>query len=262
MRIRKSLILSLLLIIYIMKVEAQTVLPNNAYKTGEKLMFLMHYGWFDGGVAHLTLVEEEYEGKTVHHAVAIGETIGLANKIFNVHDIYESWFDIDNVTTYKQIRDVTEGRYKRRNVVTYNHADSSVVALLSGYHKVPEPIFDVVSAFYYVRRVVFDTLKVSQTVVLNTYFEDNVFVLKIRYRGIETITTKLGTFECMKFNPVVDPGRVFDSENDISIWITADSNHIPIRVELTLMIGSFQADLVGYSGLKNELVQKNKKQIK
>ena len=54
---------------------------------------------------------------------------------------------------------------------------------------------------------------------------------------------------CLKFNPIVEPGRVFDTPDDMEIWISNDSNKIPVKIKLNLFVGSVNCDLVQYSGL-------------
>jgi hypothetical protein len=114
-------------------------------------------------------------------------------------------------------------------------------------------IFDIISAFYYARRVSFKNLKPGDIVQFKTFFDDREFLLEVKFRGIEVIKTSLGKFRCMKFNPLVEPGRVFDTENDVTFWVSDDKNFIPIRMQMNLMVGSFKTDLIEYKGLKYPL---------
>ena len=75
--------------------------------------------------------------------------------------------------------------------------------------------------------------------------------LDIRFYGTETIKTKFGKVNCLKFSPLVEPGRIFDSPDDVTIWVSNDNNKIPIRIQFNLIIGSVKCDLVEYENLKN-----------
>lgn len=226
---------------------------DSTFKAGEQLKYIMHYGWIDGGVASLTLKIVEYKGKSVYYAKAIGETIGITDLIYNVHDIYESYFDIETGLPYFAIRNCEEGpRYKSYNEVSFDHDENTVESLKSGRHEVPDNILDMVSAFYFMRKNVFNTLNKDTVLQTTTYFLDKIYHLRIRFMGIETIDTRLGRFKCMKFCPVVESGRVFDTEEDVSIYISNDKNYLPIRIRLDLMVGSFKADLIEFSGIANE----------
>ena len=68
----------------------------------------------------------------------------------------------------------------------------------------------------------------------------------MKYAGDENIKTKLGKFKTMKFTPVVEPGRIFDSEDDVTIWISKDKNYIPVQIRIDLIIGSIKCDLIEY----------------
>jgi hypothetical protein len=48
----------------------------------------------------------------------------------------------------------------------------------------------------------------------------------------------------------VEPGRIFEKEDDMNIYLSADRNRVPIRVEFNLKVGSVKCDLIEYSGLK------------
>ncbi len=252
------------------------LLPNQSFSSkndslrifnaGEKLKFLMHYGWIDGGYATLSIKETDFHGKKVFHAKAIGETTGLTNMLYNVHDTYESFFDPISFLPLKAIRSIKEGNYRSYNEVEFEHSQKKLKSMKSGLKifpdSLPDMVFDLVSSFYYLRNYSFQNLKKGDLITLNNYFSDDFFLLQVRYMGNKIVKTKLGKFECLEFRPVVEPGRVFDTQDDIKIWISNDKNLIPIRVQLDLMIGSFKGDLVEYSGLKYKIKNLKKRQRK
>jgi hypothetical protein len=88
--------------------------------------------------------------------------------------------------------------------------------------------------------------------------DDELFELKIKYMGDEVIELRKGKFKCMRFVPVVQTGRYFKHEEDVSFWVTKDKNRIPIQIKAKIPVGSVKMHLVGYSGLKNELSSKIK----
>lgn len=223
---------------------------NLPFTCGEKLKYIMHFGWVDGGEAKLELNKSNFNGSEVYHAVAVAKTISLVEKFYKVHDVYQSFYHTSTVLPYKAIRDIHEDRYKYYNEVTYYHLKDSVFSLKSGWHKIPKPCFDIISAFYYLRASIAKKGKAEQVFRVDTYFADEIFPLVIKFKGIEKISTRIGTFECMKFVPVVETGRVFDDEDDLTLWISNDKNMVPVRMQLDMIVGSLKMDLVEYSGLK------------
>ena len=53
----------------------------------------------------------------------------------------------------------------------------------------------------------------------------------------------------MKFHPVIQTGRLFKSEDDVSVWISDDENKIPLLAQGKVLVGSVKMELTGYKGL-------------
>ncbi len=251
----KKVFISLLLFLPVLFLNAQLndEIPNDSFKDGENLKYQVHFGWLVGGTASLNVREMDFRGKKIYYAKAKAKSIGLTDKIYTVRDTYSSFIDAKTGKPIKSIRDIRENDYRYYNEVYFNHNNNKVKSTKSGEHKVPNDMFDVLSAFYYARRTLFDNLKEGDVIILNTFFEDEVFPLKIRYKGIESISSPVGKIKCLKFNPIVEPGRIFDSEDDMKIWVSNDKNHVPIRVQFDLIVGSLKCDLIEYNGLKTDL---------
>ncbi len=226
---------------------------SRVYQPGEKLTYLAHFGFINAGEATFSLERTTLDSVEVYHAVAEANTIGVADKIYKVRDVYESYFDVETGLPYLAIRNIKEGNYRYYNEVKFYHEQQKVISQKSGEHEVAPTILDMVSAFYHLRNSLFNELSPGDVVVLDTFFADEIFPLKVRYNGNEKIKTKLGRFDVMRFSPVVEPGRIFDSEDDVTIWITNDKNFIPVQVRIDLIIGSIKCDLVAYEGLKYPL---------
>jgi hypothetical protein len=220
---------------------------NTAFVAGEKLTYQIRYGIIVGGITTLSLTDTVYRNKSVFHALAIGETTGMADKIYGVKDVYESWFDKKTNLPYKQIRNIKEGHYKLYNEVTYNRKNNTVHSKLSGVHSVPEKILDLASTFYYLRRIDFSTMKEGDVVLVNIYFADEIFPFHLRYRGKETVKTKLGKISCFKISPMVEVGRMFKRDDDLTIWFTDDSNRLPVMVRMDIrIVGAVFLKLIKY----------------
>jgi len=247
----KKLFGILLVLIYSFSIFAEKgdTLPNNTYKTGEKLIYKLEYGWIIGGMASLTLQEKELNGKKYHYVAGIGKTIGVTDRLFKVLDIYESYFDIYTCKPTKTIRNIREDNYRRYDVATYN-SDNSVAysTLKKADVKLPKGSLDVVSMFYFARRKSFNNLKSGDVLSFDTYFNEEYWNLKIRYIGVETIEMDFGKVNCLKFKPVVEPGT-FKNPDALTVYVSNDANHIPVRVEMDFFVGSFRTDLTSYSGL-------------
>ncbi len=231
--------------------QTQKAKENKTFKADEILNYEMGYGWITGGLAKIELKEELYQNKKVFHTRASGYTVGMADKLFFVYDVYESYFDTETGLPYKAIRNIRENKYKRYQEDFFDN-EKKTVTNDKGITTVKEMTFDVASAVYYLRREKLETIKNGDIIQIHTYFHGDPWELIIRFKGYETLKTKFGKIECMKFKPVVEKGT-FEDQDALSIWISKDDNHVPIRIQMDFFVGSFKTDLVSYSGLKNEL---------
>jgi hypothetical protein len=228
------------------------VLPNTFYKAGESLKYVMRYGFISGGEVKLETINSNSDSNSTLHIRGTAYTTGIADKLFRVRDVYESYTDVETGLPVLAIQDVKEGKsYKYFNQVSYNRKNSTVTSTKSGEHKVPENIMDMISVFYYARRLDYSKAKEGDVFKLSTFFSDKEFPMELRYRGKETIETDFGYIRCLKFAPVVEPGRVFKSKDDMYVWFSDDDNRIIAKATLEMIVGHVTIELKAHSGLAN-----------
>jgi hypothetical protein len=221
----------------------------------EHLKYVIHYGFIRGGKASLKLRSERYKGKDVHHLILSGRTTGITNSMFGVKNTYESFVDKETLLPIKAIRNIKEGSYKRYNELLFDREKNKVYSKKSGEHDVVEGVHDILSAFYFARMKLFNSdLVKGQNLKIDTYFSDEPFLLQFKFMGYETINSKIGKIRCYKFIPVVETGRAFKNKDDMHIWISADKNKVPVRIQFDLFIGSLRCDLVN---LPHQTVNEN-----
>ncbi len=223
---------------------------QNNFVPGEKMKFIIFFGPLNGGIVETSLREAQFKGQRAYHARMEARSIGVADILYKVRDAYEAYFDPDKILPFRSIRDIHEGKYEKYDEVDYDHANNRVFSVNSGEHEVPPDIMDMVTVFYYLRNYDFSKLEYNEVIDITTWFDDEVFPFDMRYRGIETIRTKMGKYNCIKLVPYVEPGRIFESEDDMTIWLSNDYNRVPIRIKFDLIVGSLKCDLIDYSGLK------------
>lgn len=237
----------------------------SVYMPGEKVNYTVHYGLITGGIASLTLEKEEFNGKEVWHSSLLGKTTGMADAIFKVHDVYESYINPSTELPVKSIRNIREGRYRKYNEVLFDHktrSDSSILTSdLTGVHIAPPNIHDILSCFYYFRNQILpisSNLKTGEMTVIITWFCDELYPIRLRYIGIEEIKTKVGKIRCYKFNPVTETGRLFKTEDDVTFWFSTDKNFLPVKIRFNIFVGAFICEITNYEGLKYPLEIINK----
>jgi hypothetical protein len=71
--------------------------------------------------------------------------------------------------------------------------------------------------------------------------------------GRETIKTKYGKFRAIKFKPLLIKGTLFEAGEKMTVWVSDDPNHIPLRVESPIIVGSVKADMVEFQNRRAAL---------
>ena len=88
----------------------------------------------------------------------------------------------------------------------------------------------------------------GQEFIINTFLIEKCIPENKIFRK-EEIETDLGEFNCLKFRPMVEKGRVFKEEEDMTLWLSDDENKVPLRLKTNLLIGSIKMDLATYKNL-------------
>ncbi|MEJ7768305.1 MAG: DUF3108 domain-containing protein [Chitinophagaceae bacterium] len=230
-------------------------LRNTTFQSGETLTFKVYYTlgiYVAAGEAKFTVNLERMNNKPVYHITGDGKTFSFYDSFFKVRDRYESYIDTATLQPLKFIRNVYEGGYKKYETVSFNQSTNTAVSG-EGTINVPNCIQDVMSALYYARNIDFNKFKVDDKIPFAMYLGNEVYNLYIRYLGKETIKTKYGKFKAIKFKPLLIKGTIFEGGEKMTVWISDDRNHIPLRVESPISVGSIKVDMMDYRNLRHSL---------
>lgn len=233
--------------------------PNNAFKAGEKLNYRLHYGVMNAGRVVLEVKPDliPIKGRSVYHIVGTGYTTGATDWVFKVRDRYETYLDKDALLPWYFVRRVDEGGFKFSQDYSFNHFTKKVDVGNNEKMDFPEGVQDMVSAFYSARNLDLSRAKVGDTYSITCFMDKEIWPLTIRFLGREVLDTDLGDLRCLKFRPIVQQGRVFKNDEDLTVWISDDKNHLPVRVQADILVGSVKLDITGVENLVNPLAKVN-----
>lgn len=245
--------------LFLTKISFAQELP---YKSGEELEFVVYYdapliGKLYAGKAVLEFMstEEKVQGKPVYHAVGRGYSTGSFDFFFKVRDRFESWFDAENLRSYKFMRRTSEGGYVVDDDVVFDYAKGKAVSRKQS-KEIGDRVQDLVSAFYFARTLDISNVPVGGSFPIDFYLDDSLYTSVIIYEGKEIVETRLGKFRTMKFKPMVVEGEVFDNPYPMFLWVTDDKNHIPILIKSEVIVGSVKGELYKFKNLKYPLDSK------
>ncbi|MBL7962677.1 MAG: DUF3108 domain-containing protein [Flavobacteriales bacterium] len=230
-------------------------LRHDAFRAGEKLTYVVHYGLVDAGEAVIELKEsdQEIQGRRLLRAVGTGRSLGAFNWFYKVDDHYESYIDREGVFPWVFSRRVNEGGYKFTQDYKYLQHKRQVTTQKQQTHAVPAHVQDMISAFYYARTFDFSNARPGDTYVIDCFLDDEVWPLRMKFVGRETIKLRNGKYRCLKFQPIVQQGRIFKTNDDLNVWITDDGNKIPVLAQAKVLVGSIKMELSGHQGLAHPI---------
>lgn len=241
-----------------------TTTTKKAFARGEKVTYRVHYGVIDAGEATIEVKNEVkvVGGRNTYHVVGTGKSLGAFNYFYKVNDRYETFIDEEKLYPWLFIRRVNEGGFiinqdyvfnQNKNLVKYTRTGTDQKANGTKVVTTKPGMHDIISATYYARNKDMSKLKVGDKINVTTFFDEEEWPLAFKFLGKETIKTKYGKIACLKFTPMVQKGRVFKEQEEMILWISDDANHLPIRLEAKILVGSVKMDIKEYSGLATPL---------
>ena len=231
-------------------------LKNTSFQADEQITYVVYYNvagiYVNAGTAVFNAVLERMNNRPVYHVSGEGRTNPSYDWIFKVRDKYESFIDTATMEPLKFLRNINEGGYKKYENVTFNNSVNTAVTT-KGVYKVPDCIQDVISAVYYARNIDFDKYKKEDKIPFTMFLDDEVYNMYIRYLGKETVKTKYGKFKAIKFKPLLVKGTIFEGGEKMNAWVSDDPNHLLLRIESPISVGSIKVDMMGYKNLRYPL---------
>ncbi|MEO6877467.1 MAG: DUF3108 domain-containing protein [Gemmatimonadaceae bacterium] len=210
------------------------------FAVGEELVYHATFGVLPAGTARMRVQGiDTVRGRPAYHVVF---AIDGGIPFFRVHDRYESWIDVETLSSLRHTQSISEGRYHR--TTTYE-----LYPDLAEYQKNDEPIQPSVSAplddgsFIYAVRIA--ALHPGDTVRNERYFKrDKNPVVLIGLRT-DTVTVGAGTFTTTVVRPSIKTNGIFSDHGDALVWFTNDERRVPVqfktnfsRFSLTLALQS------------------------
>lgn len=254
----KKLILTLLLLPAYFGTSAQNdfcVSSNTAYKPGEKLVFHAYYNmgfiWIYAGNAVFTVQSTNYNGKPAYYVKGDGRTAPSYEWFFKVRDLYESYIDQHTLLPLKHSRAVNEGHISFRHDIKFDRSTNVAQTANGNLYPISQCTQDVISAIYFARNIDYSKYAVGTRIPFEMFLDDKLYSLYIKYMGKEKVKTKRGTFNAIKIVPLLIEGTMFSGGEGMTVWVSDDKNHLPLRVSSPVVVGSVKADLMSYAGLAN-----------
>ncbi|MBC8124100.1 MAG: DUF3108 domain-containing protein [Candidatus Kapabacteria bacterium] len=233
--------------------------PNDAFGLGEKLEYSVGYKFITAGKATFYIGKDpvNVNGRPCFDIRFDVISLSSLDFLYRVRDRYRTLVDIDGIFPWKFEQTIREGGYKKDYQATFDQVGHKAYTT-EGTFDVPPFVHDIVSAFYLVRAVDIRKFKKGEVINLKNFFDRESHDLVVRVLGRQQVEVEAGTFNCIVVEPVIKSGSLFKFEGRLVLWLSDDDRRIPVKVSTKIPIGTIDAELTGYQGLRGPLTSKIK----
>ncbi len=253
-------------ILAILLLTAAGPLAAQLYHPGEELFYRVSYKAkmfpnTEVGAVEVRTSEEQIDGTTRYKVEGIGRTLPTYRWFYNLEDIYTVWIDKETLRPVRFVSDIHEGEYTFQSYYTYLWPDSTVHTRWRSRQRpfqekqmaLTNESMDAISLFFNLRSAEAEDFRVGEPGTLQMILQDTIKHIHYRYLGRENKKIRnMGKFRTLKFECQLGTteGYSFTDGTIFTIWVSDDDNKIPLYIESPVKIGSIQAYISGYKGLK------------
>jgi uncharacterized membrane protein len=232
------------------------------FQKGEKLTYEIYYHWgmiwLGAGEVIFEVDEKNIQDNPCYHFKGTGYTYAGYDWFYKVRDTYESYVDKKDFKPLIFKRDVFEGGtaikddyrfdYQKNKLYTSSIKNGKSVA---DTLKIKECFFDVMNLVYFARTVDFSVMNIGERIDLKIVLDGQIHSVYVQYEGKEIVEVKnLGKKQALKFSSKLIAGSIFNEGDIMEVWVTDDSNKVPLIVKAGIRVGAIEAVFVTGKGLK------------
>jgi hypothetical protein len=218
----------------------------------------VHYGFINAAEAKVEVGKNvsTINSRPCYRVNVTGRTVGAFDLISRVRDTWRSYIDTTAILPQMFEQQIQENKYRKEEKIFFDHNKDQAMSTVKDVVKtfnVPNNIHDIISGYFYLRTINFDRVSEGDVIEVPTFFDGEVYKLRVRYVGKDVIKTKFGKTRVLRLNPLIPTNKFFKDEGAMRLWVSDDANKIPLKAEVELRIGSLEMDLKSYKGLKKDL---------
>lgn len=238
------------------------IVPNHAFDVGEKLSFVVRYGFIKAGNATMEVKElVPVNNRMAYRIVSSARSKRTFDFFFKVRDQVESLVDRQGIFSWKFTKKLREGSYKFDLFVDYDQWMGRAHVKMIRYQStnplkiksqkefeipIPPYVLDILAAFYYVRT---QDLKVGMPIFMSNHDNKKVYNLKVVIQRKEVVKVKAGKFRCIKVQPQLRGEAIFKQKGKLWVWLTDDQYKIPVQMKSAVFIGNITTELTKIEGV-------------
>ncbi|TBR19175.1 DUF3108 domain-containing protein [bacterium] len=215
----------------------------------EKLTYEVKWGVVTMGTSDVAVQEAvDFNGQPAYHIVSHARTTGFGDRFYKVRDLNEAWMHVGDLRSLGYSKQLREGSFFRDEWVVFDYPNKAFLAKRVNKDEtfsystgtVPGAVQDILSSIYLVRP---RRLAVGDEIVLDVNTRSN-WPLTIKVLRKHKVKVPAGTFSCVVVEPMLrDEGIFIQKGRSLQVWLTDDDRHIPVLMQVDILIGSISAYL-------------------
>lgn len=225
--------------------------------TNETVSYKVMYKWglINKQAGRATLNIHRDGDKYVMALVARSEP--WADKFYCVRDTLVGTMDARTFTPILYEKMSHEGSEDKHDVVRFEHHGNTVTGhctrrvFKKGRLKIDDSrvlradgtTVDMLSSYYYMRSLPFDTWHSGQQATINIFSGKRKELLTFKYHGIENVKVDGKTWRCYHITFIFTGDGGKKTSDDMDAWLTADSRRLPVQLEGKLPVGKVRCQI-------------------
>jgi hypothetical protein len=195
------------------------------YRVGEELTYKATFGVIPAGTARMRVDGVEMvRGRPAYHVVF---TLDGGVPFFRVHDRYDSWIDVQTLSSLRHVQKISEGRYKRTTTYeiypergVYEQGDST-------HASVAHPLDD--GSFIYAVRTA--GIRVGETRSDDRYFRPDRNPVVLAGLRQESVQVGAGSYVATVVRPTIKANGIFSENGEAQVWFSDDAHRYPVLLK-------------------------------
>jgi hypothetical protein len=172
---------------------------------------------------------------------------GLLAAFYPVKDYFEIVVEGRERLPVRMTMEQKEGRRQGRRLTVYDQEGREVSYTKDEQppqsYPVTGPVHNEFTSFLIMRTL---PLRAGEPLMVPTFADRKRHEVTVLVEAGATRQSLLGQVETMKVQPQLPFEGLYEKMGNPEIWLTADSNRIPVRIEAKIKIGSLTAELAEY----------------
>jgi hypothetical protein len=251
----KGLLYTLFLLVVIESTKGQKV--DHPFEPGEQLNYSMHFGWFEVGEAEFYIDPElQYiDGEAYYSVHGEINTSSWARIFKAITGCFESLIHVETLQPLRSYRTMNSGK-KTVDVRTdhFDYSDSLKIHTYvedldehryrSFFRKENVPMRDFLSTFLFLRTVQFPD---NQPVDMRSFYTNSLYELKVTPGKQTDYNLNKRKIRSKEYKLEFPKNEYFKRGKNGSAIVSEESDRIPLRIEIDMVLGGFYLKLADRS---------------